>query len=283
MRVMLTAPGFSVLTLGSLIVYSGFYFNNSYVLALGLGVLTLLLSGIIFYKKITLELKQTEKATLLEYGIEQSVEFTYKSSAAKLVVVVRKTPEWNAKQKYYINNEHDSMNIVFTPLQSGKLDKLTVVVESTDPLNLIRYRKKISIDVNIYAKIPKIEYVKNSFSWLIIDYDSSYELEDYTLRQWQNGEGLDLVHWKMSAKTGKKIVRIPEKNNGPVVVYCTLRENNEKQLGILRNEVEKILKENSHVTVKLLDKTCKIGKNNFQEFEFFLSKNLTKPRRESAR
>lgn len=274
-----TTTGLSVLGLGSLLVGYGFHRNNSYLIGLGLGVLALLLSGPLFYKKIVPSLQQVEKETLLEIGEVQKVEFLCSTNTPSSRVTVKKINKWCSKQEYYITSKTSSIYLSLKPIVGGGIGRIAALVEYSDPLNLVKYSKKISIDANIYAKIPRVGATHVRVPWINVEIACEPESDDYDLRPWREGESLDFVNWKMSAKTGKRIVKTPYNNIKSSIITCYVKEKNEKNLNILRNEVEKILGKSHHVIVKLNHAECVVRLDNFQEFEIFLSKNLTTQRK----
>jgi hypothetical protein len=257
---------------------------NRYLLGLGVVLCALPLIGLIFLKKTSIKLVHLKNEILLDYNKIQKVELEVQSPTNVTTIKLKHNKKWNKEQKYEINSSASSGNLSFNkikilcelhPYAPGLNTNFVFKIKEKDPFHLLNTTTFISPDLLVYCKVPKIEVSSQDlekFEKSVSLY--SEEPQDFTLKEWVPGESYDHINWKLSAKTGKKILKIPEKNKNSLVIKISPDFNGVEEFNLLREKVVKSLEKFNEIKVVLGGESHVVSRENMESFELFLSKNL---------
>lgn len=221
---------FIVLTI--LFIITGAYYLLVLIVLLTTLTLVSFLSMLLYSKQIKLQLKENEDNTLLIYK-------------SKLFPFGKLTIDLNIKNNFFediYNNHFDLIlgkkKIITTlPFNKNKIGKYTLTNQTLILSDFLGLFKK-NIKANIFDEIIQLPQFKSSsyeiskISEQVVAYQTS-KSDDYDIREYRIGDSMKDIHYKISYKLSKYMIKEKHKNQGnDISVVLDLSGSN--------NECEKV-------------------------------------------
>lgn len=221
---------FIVLTI--LFIITGAYYLLVLIVLLTTLTLVSFLSMLLYSKQIKLQLKENEDNTLLIYK-------------SKLFPFGKLTIDLNIKNNFFediYNNHFDLIlgkkKIISTlPFNKNKIGKYTLTNQTLILSDFLGLFKK-NIKANIFDEIIQLPQFKSSsyeiskISEQVVAYQTS-KSDDYDIREYRIGDSMKDIHYKISYKLSKYMIKEKHKNQGnDISVVLDLSGSN--------NECEKV-------------------------------------------
>ncbi|MBP3338190.1 MAG: DUF58 domain-containing protein [Lachnospiraceae bacterium] len=259
-----------------LTVYAGILYENEAIVLLGFMEATLFVVSAIWaiYQKITLKydlsvpvgIAETGKGNLVKINVYNNcfIPVTRMKAYLRIVNVMS-----GRKNKYIMNmsGAHKGVssfgsNVFFEKFGEYEVHSKKIRIYDVTGLFHIDIRRKMNVNIEV---IPKLNYVPvnitlgtrnfygeaNVYDEHTPGYDNN---EIFQIREYQKGDKLQSVHWKMSAKQEDIVVKDPSLPKACAVVLII--DFNDEKLLKKENAVEDFMEAAVSISFSIMDAKC---------------------------